>query len=82
MALGFRNFISQMFVNGKFPKILPSENFSLYGINFYIANLANQIMADFWGFRLVSHGRILCLCRGIIACVQVPHAKRHLYCKQ
>ena len=31
MALGFRKFISEMFVNGKFPKILPSENFPLYG---------------------------------------------------
>ena len=27
----FRKFISEMFVNGKFPKILPSENFPLYG---------------------------------------------------
>ena len=32
MALGFRKFISEVFVNGKFPKILPSENFPLYGI--------------------------------------------------
>ena len=32
MALGFRKFISEVFVNGKFPKILPSENFLLYGI--------------------------------------------------
>ena len=31
MALGFRKFISEVFVNGKFPKILPSENFPLYG---------------------------------------------------
>ena len=30
MAHGFRKFISQVFVNGKFPKILPSENFPLY----------------------------------------------------
>ena len=36
MALGFRKFISKMFVNGKFPKILPSENFPLYGIYIYI----------------------------------------------
>ena len=27
----FRKFISEVFVNGKFPKILPSENFPLYG---------------------------------------------------
>ena len=33
MALGFRKFISKVFVNGKFPKILPSENFPLYGIS-------------------------------------------------
>ena len=32
MSLGFRKFISEMFMNGKFPKILPSENFPLYGI--------------------------------------------------
>ena len=32
MAYGFRKFISEMFVNGKFPKILPSEDFPLYGI--------------------------------------------------
>ena len=31
MALDFRKFISKVFVNGKFPKILPSENFPLYG---------------------------------------------------
>ena len=31
MALGFRTFISKVFVNGKFPKILPSENLPLYG---------------------------------------------------
>ena len=31
MALGFRKFISEVFVNGKFPKILPFENFPLYG---------------------------------------------------
>ena len=28
----FRKFISEVFVNGKFPKILPSENFPLYGM--------------------------------------------------
>ena len=38
MVLGFRKFISEVFVNGKFPKILPSENFPLYGIP-YIAIL-------------------------------------------
>ena len=27
----FSKFISKVFVNGKFPKILPSENFLLYG---------------------------------------------------
>ena len=32
MALGFRKFISEVFVNGKFPKFLSSENFPLYGI--------------------------------------------------
>ena len=32
MGLGFRKFISEVFVNGKFPKILPSEIFPLYGI--------------------------------------------------
>ena len=32
MALGFRKFISEVFVNDKFPKILPSENFPLYSI--------------------------------------------------
>ena len=37
MALSFRKFISEVFVNGKFPKILPSENFPLYGIYSYIA---------------------------------------------
>ena len=31
MSLGFRKFISEVFMNGKFPKILPSENFPLYG---------------------------------------------------
>ena len=32
MALSFQKFISEVFVNGKFPKFLPSENFPLYGI--------------------------------------------------
>ena len=32
MRLGFRKFISEVFVNGKFPKILPSKNFPLYGV--------------------------------------------------
>ena len=32
MAHGFRKFISEVFVNGKFLKILPSENFPLYGM--------------------------------------------------
>ena len=31
MGLGFRKFISEVFVNGKFLKILPSKNFPLYG---------------------------------------------------
>ena len=35
MALGFRKFVSEVLVNGKFPKILPSENFPLYG-NLYL----------------------------------------------
>ena len=30
MALSFRKFISEVLVNGKFPKILPSKNFPLY----------------------------------------------------
>ena len=30
MAHGFQKFISEVFVNGKFPKILPSKNFPLY----------------------------------------------------
>ena len=33
MTLSFRKYISELFVNGKFPKILPSENFPLYGIS-------------------------------------------------
>ena len=33
MAHGFQKFISEVFVNGKFPKILPFENFPLYGIS-------------------------------------------------
>ena len=32
MAHGFQKFISEVFVNGKFPKILSSKNFPLYGI--------------------------------------------------
>ena len=39
MSLGFRKFISEMFMNGKFPKILPSENFPLYG-KFYSSYMA------------------------------------------
>ena len=31
MAHGFQKFISEMFVNGKCLKFLPSENFPLYG---------------------------------------------------
>ena len=31
MSLSFQKFISEVFMNGKFPKIIPSENFSLYG---------------------------------------------------
>ena len=38
MALGFWKFISKVFVNGKFPKILPSENFPLYGSYIPIAS--------------------------------------------
>ena len=36
MSLGFRKFISEVFKNGKFPKILPSENFPLYGIHIFV----------------------------------------------
>ena len=32
MVHGFRKFIFEVFVNGKFPKILPSKNFPLYGM--------------------------------------------------
>ena len=32
MAHDFQKFIFEVFVNGKFPKILPSENIRLYGI--------------------------------------------------
>ena len=44
MSLGFRKFISEMFMNGKFPKILPSENFPLYGI--YL--ISDQLYTGFW----------------------------------
>ena len=47
MALGFRKFISEVFVNGKFPKILPSENFPLYG-----NRLAKIVSTNFDGFSL------------------------------
>jgi len=33
---GFQKFISEIFINGEFPKILPSKNFPLYGIYTYI----------------------------------------------
>ena len=33
MSLNFRKFISEVFMNDKFPKILPSENFPPYGIS-------------------------------------------------
>ena len=45
MALGFRKFISEVFVNGKFPKILPFENFLLYGIIF-MAVLSNPFLKE------------------------------------
>ena len=32
MTLGFQKFLSEVFVNGKFLKILPSKNFLLCGI--------------------------------------------------
>ena len=38
MAHNFQKFISKVFANGKFPKILPSKNFSLYGINDTVVN--------------------------------------------
>ena len=39
MAHVFRKFISEVFVNGKFPKILPSENFPLYGMSLPISSV-------------------------------------------
>ena len=42
MAHGFRKFIFEVFVNGKFPKILPSENFLLYGM--YVVLQPNNIV--------------------------------------
>ena len=38
MALSFQKIISEVFVNGKFPKILPSKTFPLYGmyVNMYV----------------------------------------------
>ena len=44
MALDFQKFISKVFVNGKFPKILPSENFPLYGM--YIALVFLRCVLD------------------------------------
>ena len=44
MGLGFRKFISEVFVNGKFLKILPSENFLLYGICTYHAPRVTKII--------------------------------------
>ena len=38
MVLGFRKFISEVFVSGKFPKILPSKNFPLYGTVYFFHN--------------------------------------------
>ena len=40
MGLGFRKFISEVFVNGKFPKFLPSEIFLLYG-RYVLNNILN-----------------------------------------
>ena len=39
MEHGFRKFISKVFVNGKFPKILPSENFPLYGMTITVVQI-------------------------------------------
>ena len=39
MSHGFRKIISEMFMNGKFPKILPSENFPLYGIIYAVSRV-------------------------------------------
>ena len=50
MALGFRKFISEVFLNGKFPKILPSENFPLYGGLLIVSTNLD-------GFRLMNHGQ-------------------------
>ena len=41
MALGFRKFISKVFVNGKFPKILPSEN-SRYTVHPFRDKISNR----------------------------------------
>ena len=49
MVLGFRKYISEMFVNGKFPKILPSENFPLYGMLLHI--LYSPYKTDFLNSR-------------------------------
>ena len=37
----FRKFISEVFVNGKFPKILPSKNFPLYGSQTFSQKMPN-----------------------------------------
>ena len=44
MALGFQKFISEVFVNGKFPKILPFENFPLYG-TYYVTLMVKRMCA-------------------------------------
>ena len=58
MALCFRKFISEVFVNGKFPKILPSENFPLYGttqLGSYHAAILYQLLVII--AICISHGK-------------------------
>ena len=56
MAHGFRKFIAEEFVNCKFLKILPSENFPLYG---YIHNLPRLIYKV--QLATCSHMKIHCM---------------------
>ena len=44
MGIGFRKFISEVFVNGKFPKFLPSENFPLYGSYYEYVIIRNGLL--------------------------------------
>ena len=67
MALGFRRFISEVFLNGKFPKILPSENFPLYGRLLIVSTNLD-------GFRLMNIRQIFPL-HGILSFLQSAHEK-------